>query len=307
MNAGEIIWHILAVIGALKILYNFLPWLYRKLFCCINLSLYKYGYVLVTGASDGIGKSIAKEFVRRGFKVILLSRTLEKLQTVRNEFISLYPDSTIELVTADFTYSHRNSVEFYGNLSQKLHDYNISVLVNNVGVGDYHFVDNLSLERIENEIGVNVYPGTMIAHSLIPTFLQRHKELNQRSLIINISSVSEEALFPGGAIYAAAKRYNAFFSEGLRYEYPEIDIATIKPGPTVTPMMLKNNLGDLPLKVDADSYARALLGGLRTGVNYGHWKHKMFSNITTFTPYLITIGFIRVFLSSFIKKGIIKY
>jgi 17beta-estradiol 17-dehydrogenase / very-long-chain 3-oxoacyl-CoA reductase len=307
MDAGEVIWGILAIMGALKILYNLLPWLYQILFCRVNLNLYRYGYVLITGASDGIGKSIAKEFVRRGFKVILLSRTLEKLQTVKNEFISLYPNSQIELVTADFSHSHRNSEEFYERLSKKLSEYNISVLVNNVGVGDYHFVENLSLERIENEIGVNVYPGTMIAHSLVPAFLQKRRALNQRSLIINISSISEEALFPGGAIYAAAKRYNAFFSEGLRYEYPEIDIVTVKPGFTVTPMMINNNLPSPPLKIYPDSFAKALLGGLRTGINHGHWKHKIFSNFATFAPYLFTILLIRIVFSTLIKKGLIKY
>jgi 17beta-estradiol 17-dehydrogenase / very-long-chain 3-oxoacyl-CoA reductase len=307
MDAGEIIWHIVAVIGALKILYNLLPWLYQKLFCSINLQNYKHGYVLVTGASDGIGKAIAQEFLKKDFKVILLSRSLEKLQSVKKELISLHPNSTIEIIAADFSKSHRNSLEFYGELSQKLNEYMISVLVNNVGSGDYHFLNNLTFESIENEIGVNVYPGTIITHGLIPGFLQRRTALGQRSLIINISSVSEETLFPGGTVYSATKRYNAFFSEGLRYEYPEIDIVTVKPGAIRTQMMIKNGFTGLPLQVDPNSYAKALLGGLRTGVNYGHWKHKLFSNIIGLMPYLFNLLVLRLSIAYMIKKGNIKY
>jgi hypothetical protein len=100
----------------------------------------------------------------------------------------------------------------------------------------------------------------------------------------------------------AAKLHNAFLSEGLRYEYPEIDIATTKSGGTVAQLMTRNDIKEIPLTADPDSYAQALLGGLRTGVNNGHWKHKSFSVISNVMPYLLSIKSTRLSLPRFIKR-----
>ena len=49
------------------------------------------------------GKALVKEFLRRGFKVIMVSRSLEKLENVRSAFLSQFPDSTIEVIAVDFS------------------------------------------------------------------------------------------------------------------------------------------------------------------------------------------------------------
>ena len=270
MEPGEIVWHIFAIIGGIKFLCILLPWLYWKLFCCINLKKYLYGYVLITGATDGIGKSLTKEFLRRGFKVLMVSRNSEKLESVKSEFKTMFPNSEIETITADFSYSHRDPINFYENLANEVKGYNISILVNNVGTADVKMLDGQAYEDIERMLGVNVYPSTMLLHILIPGFLKRYNNGKIRSLVINFSSSTEEAVFPGSAVYASTKRFNAFLSEGLRYEYNCIDFVTVKPGPVQTPMLQRMGTESLPFKPDSDSYARALLGGLRTGTTHGH-------------------------------------
>ena len=307
MVGSSIAWHFFAVVGGLKIAYVFLPWVYWSLFCKININQFLYGYAVVTGASDGIGKAIAKELVKRGFKVILVSRSFEKLQNVKSELQSLYPTSTIEIIPADFSYSHRNPRKFYDDLHEKLSQFNISMLVNNVGVLSAKFLTNEADENIENMLGVNIYPSTFITHRLLPSFLQRHAETGQKSLVINVSSIIDDTIVPGHAIYAATKRYNAFFSEGLRIEYSgKVEFVTAKPGVTLTGMAFRNNGQNMPLSTDPDSYAAGLLGGLRPGMNNGHWKHRILGFFLNSTPYLMTVFFVRMALPSTVKKGLIS-
>lgn len=306
MDSKEIAWHVFAAIGAAKVACMLIPWLYWKLFSCINLKNYQYGYVLITGATDGIGKSIAKQFLIRKFKVILVSRNQEKLDKVKYEFSQKFPTSTIETIAVDFSLSHRNPIEFYSSLLEKIEEFPISVLVNNVGVGNCIFLDNQNLQDLEQMIGVNTYPITFLTYFLVPSFLARFQASNVKSLIINVSSTAEESIFPGTAVYSATKRFGAFFSEGLRYEYNEIEVATVKPGPVQTPLLAKGENEDVPLKCESDDFAKALLDGLRTGVNHAHWKHKLLGIMLEFPPYLLTILNSRITLPLLIKKGILK-
>lgn len=306
MEYLEIIWLVAAGIGGVKILFWVLPWVYYKLFCCINLSNYKYGYVLITGSSDGIGKALAKDFARRGFNLILVSRTLSKLESTRSEIQSLYPASKIEIISIDFSYSHKDPINFYHELFNKLQSFEISILVNNVGAMDNHSLLNSKFEDLEYMISVNIYPSTHLTHKLLPIFIQRYNERKLKSLVINLASTADESVAAGISVYAATKRYNAFFSEGLRYEYSGIvEFVTVKPGPVETELVVI--LGDsVPMKAKAQDYAKALLSGLRTGVNHGHWKSKLMGTGIRIWPYLINIAGVRIFIKSAVKKGLIK-
>ena len=305
MDTIEIIWLVLAIIGGVKIAYHLLPWIFHKLFSNIVLNEYKYGYVLITGASDGIGKSLSKEFARRGFKLILVSRTLSKLQSVKDEILQENPSSTVELISCDFSYSHRDPVSFYNDLHAKLQGFEISVLVNNVGVMDVHTLMNASHDSLENMIGVNCYPGTFLTHKLIQRFIQRYEEIKVKSLVINVSSIADEAVSVGMAVYSATKRFNSFFSEGLRYEYDAVDVTTVKPGAVNTALLNDGGEG-LPFKVDVDDYVRALLNGLHKGINHGHIKHKMMSFSMRIWPYMINIMGLRLGMPIAVKRGLMR-
>ncbi|XP_073479825.1 17-beta-hydroxysteroid dehydrogenase type 3-like [Aquarana catesbeiana] len=92
--------------------------------------LRKYGgWAVVTGATDGIGKSYAKELAKMGFNVVLISRTLEKLQNVAAE-IEKQSGRKAKIIQADFT----GGAEIYPNIEEGLKDLDIGILVNNVGM-----------------------------------------------------------------------------------------------------------------------------------------------------------------------------
>ena len=304
MESREIVWHIFAIIGAIQIAIWVLPWLYRFLFCGINLKNYKYGFVLITGSTDGIGKSFAKEFARKGFKLLLISRNQEKLESVKQEISSQYPGNIVEIIACDFSNSHKNPEIFYEDLYQQIKNYDISVLINNVGVTNFNPLMMASFSDLENVISVNVYPSVFLTHKLMPGFIQKFQVGNRKSLIINLSSGVEDSVIPGFITYSATKRFNNFFSEGLRYEYNEIEVVTVKPGPISTQLLRQG--GDLPLQCSSDTYVKSLLSGLRTSANRGHWKSRLFYYITGIWPYMLDILTIRLLMPIFIKIGLMK-
>lgn len=92
--------------------------------------LKKYGgWAVVTGATDGIGKAYAEELAKRGFNVVLISRTLEKLEKVSRE-IERQTQQKTRIIQADFS----KGLEIYSNIEDGLKDLDIGVLVNNVGI-----------------------------------------------------------------------------------------------------------------------------------------------------------------------------
>ena len=86
-------------------------------------------YAIITGATDGIGKSLAKELYRKGFNVIVHGRNEEKLKATVEEIKALREDGTVESFIADATSS---AVDFAG-IAKRFDDLNITLLVNNVG------------------------------------------------------------------------------------------------------------------------------------------------------------------------------
>ena len=86
-------------------------------------------YAVITGATDGIGKSLAKELYRKGFNVIIHGRNEEKLRATVEEIRALREDGTVESFIADAT---SPTVDFAG-IAKRFDDLNITLLVNNVG------------------------------------------------------------------------------------------------------------------------------------------------------------------------------
>lgn len=85
-------------------------------------------YAVVTDATDGIGKSMAKALYRKGFNVIAHGRNKEKLKTTAEEIKALREDGTVEFFVADVD----TSVD-YAEIANRFDDLNITLLVNNVG------------------------------------------------------------------------------------------------------------------------------------------------------------------------------
>ncbi|CAO2596425.1 17-beta-hydroxysteroid dehydrogenase type 3 [Lemmus lemmus] len=174
-------------------------------------------WAVITGAGDGIGKAYAFELAKHGLDVVLISRTLEKLQAIAEE-IEGTTGSRVKIVQADFT-----KEDIYDHIKEKLKGLEIGILVNNVGM-----LPSLFPSRFLNT------PGEIQMTQLV----LKHMESRQKGLILNISSGVALCPWPLYALYSASKAFVCTFSKALHVEYRAkgIIIQVLTPYAVSTPM-----------------------------------------------------------------------
>jgi short-subunit dehydrogenase len=210
---------------------------------------------LITGASSGIGESLAASFARGGFDLVLVARSADKLETLAARLSSRYkrrvvvepadlarPDSARKLAAA-----------------MKRRRVAIDVLVNNAGVLEHGAFSAMPEARHRELIDLNVSGLTsMLSHFLPPMLARGHGR------ILNVASVAAFQPVPSLATYAATKAYVLSLTESLSEELKGtgVSITALCPGITATNMLTKaattsSKLGRLPafLVGDADKVA----------------------------------------------------
>lgn len=182
--------------------------------------------ILITGASQGIGKALAEEAARRGAKVLAAARSdkllAELAQGVRAS------GGVIETVHADVTVpeDRQRMVE-----AARQHFGGLDVLINNAGIGATgHFAD-VSPDRLRSIMEVNFFGLTETTRVCLPLLRQ-----GNRPAIVNISSVAGKRGIPARSEYSASKFAVQGFSEALRAEVAKdgIDVLVVCPGLTQT-------------------------------------------------------------------------
>ncbi len=178
---------------------------------------------LVTGASSGIGKEIARYLDNLGYELFLVSRNKEQLEKVQ---ASLKNKSKIIVMDlADF----QNLKSLYVLLKNE----NIDVVVNNAGFGVYGPFTSTDLSQELNMIDVNV----MSVHVLTKLFLKDMKKRDS-GYILNVSSSA--SFYPGPlmASYYASKAYVRSLTEAISYElekeHSHVKVCCLCPGPVDT-------------------------------------------------------------------------
>ncbi len=183
--------------------------------------------VWITGASSGIGRSLSKAFVEKGFNVAAASRNLDLLNRLAEE----YKDFEGEFLP--FKLDIRNAEETL-KLSEKLRkNYKIDCLINNAGVTVFASAEETTTEQAENIIATNLLGSIYATKAVLPEMKNSGK-----GTIINIVSVAAETIFKESSVYAASKSGMAAFAKVLREEVREnnIRVVNIYPGAVRTPI-----------------------------------------------------------------------
>ncbi|KAF7998143.1 hypothetical protein HCN44_009541 [Aphidius gifuensis] len=190
-------------------------------------------WAVVTGATDGIGKAFAEALAAKGLDIVLVSRSLEKLENVSTEIKAAYGVST-KIVEADLT----EGQQVYDKIAKAIDKLEIGVLVNNAGVG-YNLLEtfnNVSEELIANLLQVNIAATTFITKIILPGMVKRKK-----GVVINISSTSAAIPSPYLSVYAASKAFVDKLSADLAAEAAPhgVTVQCVLPGPVATKMIKK--------------------------------------------------------------------
>lgn len=176
---------------------------------------------LITGASSGIGRDIAKELSQKGYDLILVARNLEKLNEVKEKL-----ETNIETVSMDIS-NPENCKQLY----EKYKD--IDILVNNAGVGDCGYFDKTNLEKELQMINTNI----VAYHVLTKLYLKDMKAKNSGK-ILNVASIAGFMPGPLMATYYSTKAYVVRLSEAIREELKKesskVQISILCPGPVDT-------------------------------------------------------------------------
>lgn len=181
---------------------------------------------LVTGASSGIGREIARELATRGHGVILVARRRERLEELARDLADRH-GVRAEAVPADLA-----DREARTRLLQEVDGLglDVEVLVNNAGFGIYRpFPDALDreLEQVEVLVAAVVH---LNAH-VLPAMRERG-----RGAIINVASTAGFQPLPGNGTYSACKSFALLHSESLAAENKDsgVTVTAVCPGPVAT-------------------------------------------------------------------------
>lgn len=187
------------------------------------------GRVLVTGASAGIGAEIARRFAQRGYDLVLVARTREKLETLAVELRRDH-DRQVEVLPADLARPEAPARLFDGVRRRGL---DIGVLVNNAGVLEMGGFDAIDDARHLELIDLNVRALTGLTHRFLGPMLAAG-----RGRILNVASIAAFQPLPSLATYAATKAFVLSLTESLAEELKGrgVTATALCPGITDTQM-----------------------------------------------------------------------
>ena len=212
------------------------------------------GYVVITGASKGIGKAIAFEFASKGFPVILIARTLEELQENASEIrkkyqvdAMAYPADISESGAAEtfFTWVNERKIQLQG-------------LVNNAGFTVWGKFHEMHLHSHLELMDLNVTAILIWTHVLVP-LLQK----SANAFVMNVGSTGAFQPTPFMNVYGASKIFLRHFSRSLRWELKSagISVTCLMPGPTYSSIHIRSQHAELvqragKLQMKAETVAR---------------------------------------------------
>ncbi|MGJ8726013.1 MAG: SDR family NAD(P)-dependent oxidoreductase [Roseibacillus sp.] len=186
-----------------------------------------YETALVTGASAGLGEEFATQLASRLSRLILVARREERLEEVATNLRAKF-DVEVLVLTADVGESSERE-RLHHEVTKK--GWEVDVLVNNAGLGDYGEFQTSDWPRNEAMLRVNCEALTHLCHLFLPSMIAR-----EGGAFVNVSSLASTLPIPDFAVYAATKAYVSSFSEALRMEVRDlgVEVLAVCPGPVQT-------------------------------------------------------------------------
>lgn len=187
-------------------------------------------WVLVTGASSGIGEALARRFARAGHPLVLVARSADKLAALAGS-LSAEHGVKVQVQPADLAQPDAAPALARALKRRRLA---IDVLVNNAGVLELGDFVAMGAEPQRRVIDLNVAGLTAMLSAFLPEMVRRG-----HGRVLNVASIAAFQPVPRLATYAASKAYVLSLTESLAEELAGsgVSITALCPGVTATPMM----------------------------------------------------------------------
>ncbi|MCX7337828.1 MAG: SDR family oxidoreductase [Alphaproteobacteria bacterium] len=191
-------------------------------------------WALITGASSGIGREFSLLCAEDGYNLVLVARDRAKLELVANNIQSIY---SIQVHCFVIDLANDGAIqEIDSHLKQN--NIEITVLINNAGLGQNEYFAEGDQIKVSEIILVNIKALTELTRLLLPGMIK-----NKSGQILNVASMA--AFFPGPfmAVYFASKSYVFSFSRAIREELKGtgVTVTVFCPGLIATPFWEKAN------------------------------------------------------------------
>lgn len=182
---------------------------------------------LITGASSGIGKELAHIHAEKGGDLIIIARSQDKLNALKNELEKQYK-ITVKTIVKDLSISGA-AREVYDEV--KASGIRVDYLINNAGFGLRGKYHELPWERQHQMMQLNMISLSELTYLFLPEFVQRNS-----GCILNTSSTASFMPGPLQAVYYATKAYVTFLSNALAEELhdTQVTVTNLMPGATET-------------------------------------------------------------------------
>ena len=192
---------------------------------------------LITGASSGIGRDIARELSKRGYDLILVARKKESMYELKEEL-----NTNIEVISMDLSIQ-KNVMDLY----EKAKDKNIDILINDAGFGLIGSFRKTNLDKELSMIDLNIKALHILTKLFLKDFIERNS-----GYILNISSASAFQPGPLMATYYSTKSYvynlTLAIYEELKHMNSKVHISCLCPGPVETNF---NNVANCEFRIKA--------------------------------------------------------
>lgn len=279
LQALGVVFLAIAAVTVVRWLWKYI-WLPRKLQAPRLAARYGTGsWVLITGASDGLGKAFAQELAQYGFNLLLVSRTQEKLDRLQAELEN--SGAQIRTVCADLSDTSENT---YSRITAAAQDIDLSIVINCVGITIHRRYGDVPATAVRRLIAMNVNTTAIVTHTMLPLLLRHATTTGQRCALLNVGSIVGRFYWPGTQLYGACKAFIDHLTVPLAYEYREqLDVLSFQP--TVMATAMAAGTEPVAITITPKAAAHAALSHLgRCNMSHGHWRHAIAAALFSILP-----------------------
>jgi uncharacterized protein len=192
-------------------------------------------YVLITGASKGLGRAFAEEFARKGNNLLLVALPNDDLYHVAQILIHKY---NVRIECFETNLAEPGRVE---QLASEVNArFDVRYLINNAGTGGTSQFLSAPAYQIDELIMINIRALSLLTRLILPNLMRQP----DKAFILNVASMASFSPMTYKAVYCASKAYVYYFSRALSEELKNtnVSVSVVHPGPMKTNEEITRNI-----------------------------------------------------------------